>query len=205
MKLETSARQNVFYEEKKVCNKGRARYLLDAASSKNFSVTEDFAAAVCNLTEHFDKNVYRNFIDKWGTVSEFLGFSSSLKVDMERISESIDEVGRFGEVFQKLTSGSDEMNEPIALTLLPIHVAFNAHFYKALTLRFSCKRTEEFMRRERSILIKYYVNTPVLKKLLGPLVSPFQCFLFDLICYRGSHPGGGGGTAIYGLYRYVPL
>lgn len=103
----------MFYGEKKVCNKGRARYLLDVASSKNFSVTEDFAAAVCNLTEHFDKNVYRNFIDKWG-----LGFSSSLKVDMERISESIDEVGRFGEVFQKLTSGSDEMNEPIALTLL---------------------------------------------------------------------------------------
>ena len=55
MKLETSARQNVFYEEKKVCNKGRARYLLDVASSKNFSVTEDFAAAVCSLTEHFDK------------------------------------------------------------------------------------------------------------------------------------------------------
>ena len=69
MKLETSARQNVFYEEKKVCNKGRARYLLDVASSKNFSVTDDFAAAVCNLTEHFDANVYRNFIDKWGTVS----------------------------------------------------------------------------------------------------------------------------------------
>ena len=42
---------------------------------------------------------------------------------MDRISESIDEVGRFGEVFQKLTSESDEMNEPIALTLLPSHVA----------------------------------------------------------------------------------
>ena len=69
MKLETSIRHNVFYEEKKVCNKGRARYLLDVASSKNFSVTDDFAAAVCNLTEHFDENVYRNFIDKWGTVS----------------------------------------------------------------------------------------------------------------------------------------
>ena len=35
---------------------------------------------------------------------------------MERISESVDEVGRFGEVFQKLTSGSDEMNEPINCT-----------------------------------------------------------------------------------------
>ena len=55
-------RHNMFYEEKKVCNKGRARYLLDVASSKNFSVTDDFAAAVCNLPEHFDKNVYRNFI-----------------------------------------------------------------------------------------------------------------------------------------------
>ena len=69
MKLETSTRHNVYYEEKKVCNKGRARYLLDVASSKNFSVTDDFAATVCNLTEHFDENVYRNFIEKWGTVS----------------------------------------------------------------------------------------------------------------------------------------
>ena len=69
MKLETSTRHNVFYEEKNVCNKGRARYLLDVASNKNFSVTDDFAAAVCNLTEHFDENVYRNFIEKWGTVS----------------------------------------------------------------------------------------------------------------------------------------
>ena len=41
MKLETSTHHNVFYEEKKVCNKGRARYLLDVASSKNFSVTDD--------------------------------------------------------------------------------------------------------------------------------------------------------------------
>ena len=69
MKLETSTRHNVFYEEKKVCNEGRPRYLLDVASSKNFSVTEDLAAAVCNLPEHFNKSVYHNFIDKWGTVS----------------------------------------------------------------------------------------------------------------------------------------
>ena len=69
MKLETSTNHNVFYEEKKVCSKGRARYLLDVASSKNFSVTDDFAAAVCKLPEHFNTSVYRNFIDKWGTVS----------------------------------------------------------------------------------------------------------------------------------------
>ena len=69
MKLETSKRHNVFYEVKKVCNKGRARYLLDVASSENFSVTDDFAAAVCKLPEHFNKSVYGNFIDKWGTVS----------------------------------------------------------------------------------------------------------------------------------------
>ena len=125
---------------------------------------------------------------------------------MERISESVDEVGRFGEVFQKLTSGSDEMNEPIALTLLPIHVAFDAHFYKALTLRFSCRHTEEFLEKRKKHIKKILCKYPVLKKLSELLVSPFQCFLFDLICYRGSHPGGrGGGTAIYGLYRYVPL
>ena len=126
---------------------------------------------------------------------------------MERISESIDEVGRFGEVFQKLTSGSDEMNEPIALTLLPIHVAFNAHFYKALTLRFSCRHTEEFLEKRKKHINKILCKYPRLKTFLELLVSPFQCLLFDLTCYRGFHParGGGGCTAIYGLYRYVPL
>ena len=115
---------------------------------------------------------------------------------MERISESVDEVGRFGEVFQKLTSGSDEMNEPIALTLLPIHVAFNAHFYKALTLRFSCRHTEEFLEKRKKHINKILCKYPRLKKFLELLVGPFQCLLFDLTCYRGSHPAGGGGVVL---------
>ena len=45
MTKETSTYNNVFYEEKSVCNRGRARYQLDLAPIKKFPVSEDFAAA----------------------------------------------------------------------------------------------------------------------------------------------------------------
>jgi len=71
MKKQTSNFHNVFYQEKKVCNKGRVRYLLDAAyrNTAKFPVTEDFASAVCALPENYDKSAYLKFIEKWGTVS----------------------------------------------------------------------------------------------------------------------------------------
>ena len=69
MKKETSKYHNVFYEEKDVCNKGRARYQLDLAPVKKFPVSLDFAAAVCVLPEQYDEKAYFNFIERWGTVS----------------------------------------------------------------------------------------------------------------------------------------
>ena len=41
MKKETSKYHNVFYEEKNVCNKGRARYQLDLTPIKKFPASKD--------------------------------------------------------------------------------------------------------------------------------------------------------------------
>ena len=57
MKKETSKYHNVFYEEKHVCNRGRARYQMDLARVKKYSVSEDFAAAVCVLPEEYNCQV----------------------------------------------------------------------------------------------------------------------------------------------------
>ena len=68
MTKETSKYNNVFFEEKKVCNRGRARYQLDLAPYKKFPVTEDFSAAVCGLPDSYSERTYYDFIERWGTV-----------------------------------------------------------------------------------------------------------------------------------------
>ncbi|KAM7438653.1 hypothetical protein ABFA07_011865 [Porites harrisoni] len=67
MTKETSTYNNVFYEEKSVCNRGRARYQLDLAPIKKFPVSEDFAAAVCGLPDQYSERTYYQFIERWGT------------------------------------------------------------------------------------------------------------------------------------------
>lgn len=59
--------KNVFYEEKTVHNLGKARYQLDLVKWKRFPVTNEFAAAVCNLPQTYDQMTYRRFIRNWGT------------------------------------------------------------------------------------------------------------------------------------------
>ena len=68
MEKETSKSHKVFYDEKKVCNRGRVRYQLDLARQKKYPVTEEFAAAVCRLPEQYNQEKYLKFIDDWGTV-----------------------------------------------------------------------------------------------------------------------------------------
>ena len=69
MTKETSTYNNVFYEEKSVCNRGRARYQLDLAPIKKFPVSEDFAAVICCLPDQYSERTYYQFIERWGTVS----------------------------------------------------------------------------------------------------------------------------------------
>lgn len=68
MEKGTTNNHKVFFEKKEVCNNGAARYLLDLARVEKYSVTKDFAAAVCRLPEQYDQGAYRGFIDNWGTV-----------------------------------------------------------------------------------------------------------------------------------------
>ena len=69
MHEQTAKFHKVFFEEKSICNLGRARYKLDLAELKGYPVKEDFAAAVCALPTEYDENKYITFIDHWGTVS----------------------------------------------------------------------------------------------------------------------------------------
>ena len=113
---------------------------------------------------------------------------------MDRISESIlmkwaDLVRYFRSLLREVMRWTSPLHWLFCRSTRPLMLIS----IKPWPSAFRVKTLKSFLRRERSILIKYYVNTPVLKKLLELLVSPFQRFLFDLICYRGSHPGGGGG------------
>lgn len=71
MKKETQGSENVFYDFKKVCNRGDVRYLLDSARQQiqGFTVTDDFAAAVCRLPEKNRQDSYLTFVERWRTVS----------------------------------------------------------------------------------------------------------------------------------------
>ena len=69
MEEETKKNHKVFFEKKEVCNKGTGRYQLSLARVEKYSVTKEFAAAVCRLPEVYDQGAYSRFIDKWGTVS----------------------------------------------------------------------------------------------------------------------------------------
>ena len=69
MQKETSEYHNVFYEEKKVCNRGRVRFQYDLALQKNYPVTKEFASAVCSLPAKYNERKYLKFIEEWGTVS----------------------------------------------------------------------------------------------------------------------------------------
>lgn len=67
VKKETSKFHNVFYEEKTVCNKGRARFQYDLATSRRFPVSSEFAAAVCTLPSNYSVSDYMWFLERWGT------------------------------------------------------------------------------------------------------------------------------------------
>ncbi|XP_071095969.1 uncharacterized protein [Haliotis cracherodii] len=64
---ETNLQKNVFYQRQSVCNMGQVRYLDELAPTHNFSVTENFAAAVCALPNTYNAAVYMKFLDTWGT------------------------------------------------------------------------------------------------------------------------------------------
>jgi len=209
MKKETSKDlHNVFYEEKNVCNKGRARYQLDLAPIKKFPVSEDFAATVCVLPEGYNERAYFDFIEKWGmhivvevdlgekkierfkssnteftkyamknivnSVSlsgSYLGYSASLKVDVNAFKESMSEGTKFGENKVVLTSGGPNLPEPIGLKLVPIYEAFDVNFYTVLDKHQStrCVHSSSLLRTRRNHTQKAFREYPRLKKVIKPV------------------------------------
>ncbi|XP_068753764.1 uncharacterized protein [Montipora capricornis] len=109
MEKETKNKHKVFFEKKKVCNNGAARYQLDLARVEKYSVTKDFAAAVCSLPKEYDQGAYREFIDNWGTdivLQVVLGtktterressYTKIAKYAMENIGASVSASGGYG-------------------------------------------------------------------------------------------------------------
>ncbi|XP_068755959.1 uncharacterized protein [Montipora capricornis] len=109
MEEETTTEHKVFFEKIEVCNNGEARYQLDLAQVEKYSVTKDFAAAVCGLPEEYDQGDYRKFIDEWGThvvLEVVLGtkkterressYTKIAKYAMENIEASVSGSGGYG-------------------------------------------------------------------------------------------------------------
>ena len=57
-----------------ICNKGEARYQLGSVESNQWTLTEEFATDVCELTVKYktrdQKQKYFDFLKTWGTVSK---------------------------------------------------------------------------------------------------------------------------------------
>ena len=79
--------ENVFYEEKTVHNLGKARYQMDLVKSERFSITNEFAAAVCNLPQTYDRMAYHRFIKDWGTVGFWINFVTSLTFNLKKFGQ----------------------------------------------------------------------------------------------------------------------
>ena len=86
--------ENVFYEEKTVHNLGKARYQMDLVKSERFPITNEFAAAVCNLPQTYDRMAYHRFIKDWGTVGFWINFVTSLTFNLKGFGQV-----SFGQVF----------------------------------------------------------------------------------------------------------
>lgn len=72
MNQDTIGGKHVYFEEKKVCNRGKVRYQTELAEKVKSRVNKEFASAVCNLPEDYNEKaqqVYMEFVDNWGTVS----------------------------------------------------------------------------------------------------------------------------------------
>ena len=65
---QTFRAKNIFYQEKAVHNLGKARYQLNLVKWKHFTITNEFAASVCNLPQSYNRMAYHRFIKNWGTV-----------------------------------------------------------------------------------------------------------------------------------------
>jgi len=58
----------VFQDEQAMCSSGAARYKWSLSQGNHYGVSDEFASAVCALPLLYDAQVYKEFLDTWGTV-----------------------------------------------------------------------------------------------------------------------------------------
>jgi len=57
----------VFQDDQSTCTAGSARYKLALSQGTHYGISDEFAASVCKLPLNYDQNVYKQFIETWGT------------------------------------------------------------------------------------------------------------------------------------------
>ncbi|XP_021343358.1 uncharacterized protein LOC110443459 [Mizuhopecten yessoensis] len=65
--VQTARHNYIFQDYTSFCNMGHARLKLHLAQSAHMSVTNEFAAATCQLPTTYDQDAYVKFIQEWGT------------------------------------------------------------------------------------------------------------------------------------------
>ncbi|XP_052799350.1 uncharacterized protein LOC128230964 [Mya arenaria] len=123
-----NAGEEVYQDHVITCKLGTAQYDLVGAQSNHFTVSHDFAKAVCNLStfDSSSESQYLTFLDQWGTDPSvldhsgyFKGHTSSLTINMGRYNQSALATHSFGSPDQ-LTVGIISNPKPIRIEVAPI-------------------------------------------------------------------------------------
>ena len=107
-----------------------------------------------------------------------MGFSASLKVDVNAFKQSMPKNTKFGEHNKVvLKSGGPDMPEPIGIKLVPITEAFDSAFYSILDKWSSarCVHSNSLLKARKTAVIRALNEYPRLKKTVKPVgTSLFQ-------------------------------
>lgn len=57
----------VFQDDQTTCTAGEARYKMILSQGNHYGISDEFAAAVCALPLTYDAQLYKRFLDTWGT------------------------------------------------------------------------------------------------------------------------------------------
>ena len=100
-----------------------------------------------------------------------MGFSASLKVDVNGFKESMSKDSKFGEHKVVFKSGGPNMPEPIGLKLVPIAEAFDPAFYSVLDQQKSarCVHSNSLLKARKAAVIRALKEYPGLKKAVKPV------------------------------------
>ena len=100
-----------------------------------------------------------------------MGFSASLKVDVNAFKELMSKNTKFGEHKVVFKSGGPNMPEPIGIKLVPITEAFDSAFYSVLDQQCSarCVHSKSLLKERKAAVIRALDEYPRLKKTVIPV------------------------------------